>query len=192
MREVAPNSVLLVDDDTSRRELLARYLEKAGFEAVHAEDGIDALRKLRETLPKVIISDLRMPRMSGVEFTGVVRRRFPTIPVIAVWELIPDDLPAEAQPDFWFDSSRLDPREVVRTVQDLVRKTPDCMDVRQIVTIPVRTGPSLAGYFILTCPDCLRKFRAMSMSEKKAVERTAFCTYCEARVPFLIESSAPM
>ena len=77
MCELAPNSVLLVDDDPSVRALLSRQLKKEGFETREAEDGIEGLVKLRNELPGVIISDLEMPRMSGIEFVSVVRRRFP-------------------------------------------------------------------------------------------------------------------
>src|SRR5208283_5985033 len=84
MREVSENSVLLVDDDPSIREILSMELEEAGFKAQQAEDGIDGLVKLRDELPKVIISDLQIPRMSGIEFISVVRRRFPSIPVIVL------------------------------------------------------------------------------------------------------------
>ena len=57
-----------------------------------------------------------------------------------------------------------------------------------MVPTPVLTPPDVAGFFILTCTDCLRTFRAASIP--KAVEGTAVCTYCEACVPFLIEGSA--
>ena len=61
MRDVSENSVLLVDDDPSIRDLLSMQLEEAGFKAQQAEDGIDGLVKLRDELPKVIISDPRCP-----------------------------------------------------------------------------------------------------------------------------------
>ena len=67
MRDVSANSVLLVDDDPTIRKFLSSQLEEAGFKAQQAEDGIDGLVKLRDMLPKVIISDLQMPRMSGFE-----------------------------------------------------------------------------------------------------------------------------
>ena len=70
MREVSANSVLLVDDHPTIRKFLSSQLEEAGFKAQQAEDGIDGLVKLRDKLPKVIISDLQMPRMSGIEFIG--------------------------------------------------------------------------------------------------------------------------
>ena len=103
MREVSPNSVLLVDDDRSLRDVLSVYLREAGFEARQAEDGIDAVVKLRDELPKVIICDLQMPRMAGIEFISVVRRRFPSIPVIGLSGAIPDEVPEESKPDVWFD-----------------------------------------------------------------------------------------
>ena len=191
MREVSANSVLLVDDDPSIRDLLSMRLEEAGFEVKQAEDGIDGLAKLRHELPKVIISDLQMPRMSGLEFISVVRRRFPSMPVIALSGSIPREFPAEAKPDVWFEKKALQVHALLQAVHDLVRKTPDFADFPQVVTTPVRARPGFAGYFILTCTDCLRTFRATSTPENKRVDRTAICTYCEARVPYLIESSEP-
>ena len=68
MPEVCANCVLLVDDDSAIRGLLSGHLEEEGLQAIQATDGIDAIVKLPDTLPKVIISDLKMPRMSGFEF----------------------------------------------------------------------------------------------------------------------------
>jgi len=61
-----------VDDEPRDRGVLSRLLNAAGFVTRQAEDGIDGLAKLRETLPDIIISDLGMPRMSGAEFISVV------------------------------------------------------------------------------------------------------------------------
>jgi DNA-binding response OmpR family regulator len=191
VRENSANSVLLVDDDPSMRELLSSRLEAAGFEARQAEDGIDGLVKLRDELPEVIISDIQMPRMSGVEFVSVVRHRFPSIPVIILSGSSPVELPTEAEPDAWFEKGPLQFRELLQSLRDLVRKTPDRADVPQVVNTPVRTRPCGAGEFVLTCPDCLRRFQVMSRSENKTAERTAVCAHCEAHVPFLVESSEP-
>ena len=191
MSKVSANSVLLVDDDPEIRELLSIELEEAGFEARQAEDGIDGLVKLRDELPRVIISDLQMPRMSGIEFISVVRRRFPSIPVIVLTGSIPRELPEEIKPDHWFEKTARQIPELLQAVHDLVRKTPDPADFPQVISVPVRTRPGFAGYMILSCPECLRTFRATSTPENKRVDRTAICTYCEARVPFLIVSSDP-
>ena len=189
MREVSANSVLLVDDDPPTRELLSMQLEEAGFKARLAEDGIDGLVKLRDELPKVIISDLNMPRMSGIEFISVVRRRFPTIPVIILSGLIPSELPAEIKPVRCFQKSVRGIPELLPALHELVRETPDRADVPQVISIPVRTHPGGDGYIVLTCTDCLRSFEVANPPADKTGERTAPCVHCAARVPFLIESA---
>lgn len=192
MRENSANCVLLVDDDLATREVLQMHLEEAGFEARQAEDGIDGLAKLRDELPDVIISDIQMPRMSGIEFVTVVRLRFPSIPVIILSGSSPVELPTEAEPNAWFEKGSLQIRELLQVLQDLVRKTPDRANVPLVVRNPVRMRPGGAGEFVLTCPDCLRRFQVMSSSDDKTVERTTVCTHCEAQVPFLMESTEPV
>lgn len=191
MREVSANGILLVDDDPSIRDLLSRHLEKWGFEPQLAEDGIEGLVKLRDELPRVIISDLQMPRMSGIEFLSVVRRRFPSIPVIVLTGLLPRELPAEVKPDRWFEKDERQIPELLLAVHELARKLPDRAYLPQVISIPVRTRPDGAGYFVLTCTDCLRQFPVTDAPENKVEGRAAVCVHCEARVPFLIESSVP-
>jgi len=191
MRDVFTNSVLLVDDSPTIRNILSRELEEAGFQAQQAEDGIDGLVKLRDKLPKVIISDLHMPRMSGIEFISVVRRRFPSIPVIVLSGSSQHELPVEVKPDRWFDKSAPLFPELLRAVRDLARKTPHRAYLPQVISTPVRTRPGGGAYFGLTCTDCLRFFQVASTPKDKTVERTAVCVYCEARVPFIVESSDP-
>src|ERR1035438_6236027 len=91
MPDLSANCVLIVDADAQMRTLLSAHFEKAGFHAIHAGDGIEALVRLRDALPEVIISDLQMPRLSGLKFIGIVRRRFPTnrvSPLLqCVWQL---------------------------------------------------------------------------------------------------------
>jgi len=188
MPEVCTSCVLLVDDDAAIRDLLSKHLEIAGFKALHAEDGIDALVKLRVTLPRVIIADLQMPRMSGYEFIEVVRRRFPSIPVVAISGSIPSEFPGENKPDRWIEKSFQRFPDLMQIVKELARKAPDHIDLPEEVRIPVRTRPGFTGYFVLTCTDCLRTFRARWTPGSQRGEGTAVCTHCEARVPFLIES----
>jgi CheY-like chemotaxis protein len=189
MGDFSANSILLVDDEPAIRDALSDQLAEAGFEAQQAQDGIDGLVKLREMIPKVIISDLQMPRMSGIEFISVVRRRFPSIPVIIFSGSVQVELPAEAQPDRWFEKGALQISELLQAVKDLARKTPDRPYLPQVIRTPVRTRPGGAGYLVLTCTDCLRLFQVASTPENKTVERTAVCVHCEARIRFLIESS---
>src|SRR5581483_12106124 len=78
------NRILVVDDDESVRDVFTMMLREKGYEVATAENGFDALLKLKDVvIPDVIISDLNMPKMSGFEFLSVVRRRFPSISVVA-------------------------------------------------------------------------------------------------------------
>ena len=61
-------SVLVVDDDPDVRVLLETYLGLEGFEVLTACNGSDALARLHHTQPSVILLDLMMPVMDGVEF----------------------------------------------------------------------------------------------------------------------------
>src|ERR1017187_2058473 len=106
MSDVSACDVLLVDDEPFFRELLAMRLAREQLEVHHADDGIDALMKLRQKLPQVIVSDLQMPRMSGVEFIKVVRRRFPSLPVIVLSGSSQYEFPVEPTPDRWFDKNK--------------------------------------------------------------------------------------
>ena len=93
--------VLVVDDEAANRELISDILADEGYDVVTAQDGLDALNQLAVPLPDVIISDLRMPRMSGVEFLAVVRRKYQDVPLIAIsgefeGNEVPPGVPADA------------------------------------------------------------------------------------------------
>ena len=76
--------ILVVDDDEGVLSVSQEVLSRAGYDFRTAADGFQALAVMRKALPDVIISDLKMPNMSGFEFLSIVRRRFPDIPVIAI------------------------------------------------------------------------------------------------------------
>jgi len=67
-------SVLIVDDDADNREVLGEVLSDAGYSVVFARDGAEALALLRGLRPDVILLDLNMPIMDGLEFRAAQRR----------------------------------------------------------------------------------------------------------------------
>lgn len=83
MREAFPR-ILLVDDDPAILETVQTMLEAGGYACLTAANGFEALKILRLTQPEVIISDLRMPHMSGYELLPIVRRRYPQITLIVM------------------------------------------------------------------------------------------------------------
>ena len=66
-------SVLVVDDSLTVRKITSRLLTREGYIVLVAKDGIEALEKLREQVPDVMITDVEMPRMDGFDLTRNVR-----------------------------------------------------------------------------------------------------------------------
>ena len=78
--------VLIVDDSVTVRKVTSRLLERNGYEAQVATDGIDALERLQEMLPEVIVLDIEMPRMDGFEVANHIRHnpRLKHIPIVMI------------------------------------------------------------------------------------------------------------
>ena len=74
--------VLVVDDEESIRETLGIFLRKAGYEVVLAEDVNVAQQRLKEGEFDVVVTDIIMPRLTGVELLQIVRQQSPRVQVI--------------------------------------------------------------------------------------------------------------
>jgi|HubBroStandDraft_6_1064221.scaffolds.fasta_scaffold108180_4 CheY-like chemotaxis protein len=78
-----PRSIFIVDDSSDIRAGIRRQLEVSGFEVCgEAGDGIDALDKLSRLRPDLIILDMSMPRMNGVDAARQLKHMCPNVPVI--------------------------------------------------------------------------------------------------------------
>jgi len=77
-------SVLMIDDDIEIRHMLGMLLDFEGWETLEASDGIEGFQVLEQSLPDVIVLDVMMPRMDGIQFCRELRKREETakIPVI--------------------------------------------------------------------------------------------------------------
>ena len=75
-------SVLVIDDDPLIRKTLSSYLSKKGFEAVAAEDGKEGIRKYEEYIPDLVILDIRLPDVDGLEVLGRIREKNPNASII--------------------------------------------------------------------------------------------------------------
>ena len=75
-------SVLVIDDDPLIRKTLSSYLSKKGFEAVTAEDGEEGIQKYEEHIPDLVILDIRLPDVDGLEVLGRIREKNPNASII--------------------------------------------------------------------------------------------------------------
>ena len=75
--------ILLVDDEKQILQVIGDFLADCGYSTTSAGDGAEALKILEERADiELIVSDIRMPRLAGIQFLRAVRVRFPGIPVI--------------------------------------------------------------------------------------------------------------
>lgn len=79
-------NILIVEDDSSQRQLMCREIERAGYTVFEAENGLRAMEKLREKIADVILLDLEMPEMDGFELVDAIQKNslWRKIPVIIV------------------------------------------------------------------------------------------------------------
>jgi two-component system response regulator HydG len=77
-------TVLVVDDDRDMVNLVCDVLRQAGYGAISANSGSEALEIVKREIPDALISDLRMSGMSGHELQGQLRRLIPDLPIIMI------------------------------------------------------------------------------------------------------------
>ena len=77
------NGILIADDNATTRKVIRAYLNQRNFEVCgEAIDGVDAVEKATELGPALILLDLRMPRMNGMEAAAVLKGRMPNVRIV--------------------------------------------------------------------------------------------------------------
>ena len=89
-----PGALLIVDDDATVRESLGEALSEAGYDVRTAEDAARALAALATRAPDVVLTDVRMPGLDGLELLRLLRERSPGVQVILMTAY--DDMPTVA------------------------------------------------------------------------------------------------
>ena len=81
---IGANKILVVDDDPTIVRLLVVNLQHAGYQVAHAFNGLEALQRIAEDLPDLVILDIGMPLMTGLEMLRTLREHDATrlLPVI--------------------------------------------------------------------------------------------------------------
>jgi chemosensory pili system protein ChpA (sensor histidine kinase/response regulator) len=78
--------IMVVDDSITMRKVTTRVLERAELDVITAKDGLDAVEKLQEKVPDLMLLDIEMPRMDGYELATYMRNdtRLKDVPIIMV------------------------------------------------------------------------------------------------------------
>jgi len=196
MNNPIKHQILVVDDEEGIRDMSELLTVRAGYEVSTAENGLDALLKMKRASPDIIISDLKMPQMSGFEFLSVVRRRFPEIPVIAISGAYEsgDQVPGGIIADAFYSKGRHRPGELMRMIADLIRTTASRAAIHQQQSAPVwipRNGKDSKGvpFIVLTCTQCLRSFPLSVLREDVQEIQETPCVFCTNQVRYIIDFS---
>jgi DNA-binding response OmpR family regulator len=125
--------VLVVDDDATVSDVVRRYLERDGFTVGLAADGLDALHAFAEHRPDLVVLDLMLPGIDGLEVCRRMRAAAPDLPVVMLTALGEESdrvLGLEIGADDYV-TKPFSPRELVLRVRSVLRRT-----------VPPTTSPS--------------------------------------------------
>jgi two-component system, chemotaxis family, chemotaxis protein CheY len=91
---IMPIKILVVEDEMDSRDFLATFLKLSGYSVSTANDGLEALKKAKAEHPDIIISDICMPILDGIEMVKTLRNssEFRAIPIIMMTALGSENL----------------------------------------------------------------------------------------------------
>nr|MBN2277287.1 response regulator [candidate division Zixibacteria bacterium] len=84
--------ILIVDDNPNMSSLLVEMLEVFQYDAIRATDGHDALARVDQNDIAMVITDMRMPKMSGLELLKAIKDKKPKLPVVVISGYSVDDV----------------------------------------------------------------------------------------------------
>jgi CheY-like chemotaxis protein len=185
--------LLIVDDDHAIRFSMAHVLAEARFRVRTAADGFSALAELRQEMPEIMICDLNMPDMSGFELLSVVRRRFPSVQVIAMSGAFSGgEIPSGVAADAFYQkgSSVTALMKIIDALPWPERMSANPQHRPAIIWIP-RNGYDSSGepFVTIACPECLRTFTHALQGAICQIRETA-CAHCRSVIHFAIFESA--
>ncbi len=118
------STALVVDDDPTVGDVVEAYLRRAGFDVHRAADGIRALALAADATPDVVVLDLMLPGIGGLEVCRLLRRDHPRLPVVMLTALGEEEdriLGLEVGADDYV-TKPFSPRELVLRVQAVLRR----------------------------------------------------------------------
>jgi CheY-like chemotaxis protein len=182
--------VLLVEDDAQLRALLTVILTRSGYRVRCAEDGFCALAEIRADMPDVLLSDLHMVGMSGFELLSVVRRRLPSIRVIAMSSAfsggeVPTGVAADA---FYQKATSI--VSLLRLVEDAGGLDDLHVARRRVAPAPIwiATECPEARVLAISCPECLRTGDYAPARGMSLIHETN-CSYCRMPIHYAMVQS---
>ncbi|MFQ5824452.1 MAG: response regulator [bacterium] len=76
--------ILIIDDDDEARATIREMLERESFEVIEASNGKEGLKMIEQNVPDVVVTDIIMPEMEGIETIRALVKSKPNLPIIAI------------------------------------------------------------------------------------------------------------
>lgn len=133
----AAGAVLVVDDDVLVRDVVGRYLGQAGYQVTLAGNGLDALLAAQATPPDLVVLDLMLPGLSGLEVCQLLRATGPAVPIVMLTALGEEEdriLGLEMGADDYI-TKPFSPRELVLRVTSVLRRARSSQPATQLPPI---------------------------------------------------------
>ena len=172
--------ILVVEDDRKTIELIRLYLERESFQVIIVQDGRAALEATRQQPPDLIILDLMLPRLNGLDFCRVLRSEGAQIPIIMLTAKSTEDdilrglyLGADD-----YMTKPFSPRELVARVHTVLRRLTDngssgrqLMSFGELVIDPFRHEVTWCGNPLPLTPKEFKLLETMSREPGRAFTR---------------------
>ena len=173
-------TILIVDDSSVDRSFVGGVLaEEAGWTITYAVDGLAALQMLEQAVPDIIVTDLLMPELDGLQLLSAVRKRFPLLPVILMTSHGSEAIALEAlrRGAAGFVPKEVIPRDLCETIRRLLaissrqRSLVGLMDrvTKQQSTFRLENDPLLFAPLIQHLQDGAAQFGLWGDAERNRI-----------------------
>lgn len=159
--------ILVADDDPLLLELLVDTLTTIGHQATGVEDGLQALQQLEKAHYDLVISDVKMPNMDGLQLLGEIRKRYPAMPVLFISAYLSQDMLVSINPDGFLAKPFR-----ISHVEELISET--------LKKKRVAPAPSKSRYGLVVSTDRQLQTQILRASENMDVELLQVASMKEA------------
>ena len=174
-----PGRIIVAEDDPKQAELLRRYLEREGHDVIVAVDGRQALDEVRRREPDLLVLDLMMPRIDGLDVTRILRHES-DVPILMVTARSTEDdllLGLDLGADDYL-TKPYSPRELVARARALLRRSAgrDEQPIHQVGALRVDTRRHevvVDGALVDVTPKEFAVLAALAAEPGRAFDRTA-------------------
>jgi len=130
-------NIIIIDDDPNISELMSLYLEKEGYQTTEFLSGVEALTKMADLRPDLILLDIMLPQMDGYEVLGEIRKhsKVPVIMVTAKGDTFDKVLGLELGADDYLVKP-FDTKELLARVKAVIRRYSDVVEDKNLINLP--------------------------------------------------------